>query len=400
MPLTRSPHLTLVISAIAGLILAAAGPALAQEPLWTSPLSSARPACLSAIHVYVRPGAGEAVEYLRAEGIQDACTPEPRPETPAPGRQDPNRAREPRPITRDLQRGAWVWRSERWVQDPEAFIDTALAQGLDQVFISIPIAADRVAAAPALERLILAAQHAGVRVAAVEGDPRMVTSDGLQYAQGRATALRQYNLDHPETPLDGLQYDIEPYLLPDYAEAPEAMLGLWARSLIALGETYGANLDIVIPFWLPGAPGGPAALEAVHDRAERLTVMAYRTSPASILAAARPALIWGETHDIPVVIALETGPLDDEFIHVYRPAPVGTLQMSLPGQAQEVRLLPGAMPGTEAEPVFRFSHAVTAPAARVTFNGDLPQLYRSLETIEPLLNAYDSYAGVAIHGLF
>ncbi|WP_417483154.1 hypothetical protein [Maricaulis sp.] len=393
MPSTALP---IALSALLGMSLAAGAPAHAGEPVWTSALPNARPACLSAIHVYVRPGSGEAVEYLRAEAIEDGC---PSPAAADSSTPDPALPREARPVDRDLQRGAWVWRSEFWQQDPEAFVASALTQGLDHVFISVPIVEGEVEAAPALERLIATAHARGIRVSAVEGDPEMVTAAGLQFAQNRALALRQYNLDHAETPLDGLQYDIEPYLLPDYALAPEEMLEQWAQSVIALGETYGANVDIVIPFWLPLVPGGPEALATVRERAARLTVMAYRTAPASILTAAQPALVWGEAHDLPVVIALETGPLEDEYLQVYRPAPSGQLQISQSGPVQEVHLLADAVSGTTAEPAFRYSHTVTAPASRVSFGGDLPALYRALDEVEPGLNGYDSYAGVAIHGL-
>ena len=43
---------------------------------------------------------------------------------------------------------------------------------------------------------------------------------------------------------------------------------------------------------------------------------------------------------------------------------------------------------------------MTAPASRVSFGGDLPALRRALDEVEPMLNGYDSYAGLAIHGLF
>lgn len=392
-----STYLPIAFTALLGLCLAAGAPAQAEDPVWTAALPNARPACLSAIHVYVRPGAGEAVEYLRAEAIEDGCVPATPPDGSAA---DAGLTREARPVDGNLHRGAWAWRSELWQQDPEAFIASALNQGLDQIFISVPIVEGEVDPTPALQQLIATAHASGVAVSAVEGDPEMVTPVGLQYAQIRARALRQYNLDHPATPLDGLQYDIEPYLLPDYALAPEAMLERWGQSVIALSETYGANVDVVIPFWLPLVPGGQEALNTVRARAGRLTVMAYRTAPGSILTAAQPALIWGEAHDLAVIIALEAGPLEDEYLQVYRPALNGSLQISQAGSVQEVHLLADAVPGTVDQPVYRYSHTVTAPASRVSFGGDLPALHRALDEVEPMLNGYDSYAGVAIHGLF
>ncbi|SDL65684.1 hypothetical protein [Maricaulis salignorans] len=392
-----SPHPPVALRILLGLCLAAVAPAYAEEPIWTSPLSSSRPACVSAIHVYVRPVGENAVEYLRADAIQDGCVSQTPPGSSAP---DLDLTRDARPVDRDLQRGAWAWHSGSWRQDPEAFVLSAMAQGIDHVFISIPIVEGRVDASPALERLISIAHASGIGVSAVEGDPEMVTAAGLQYARGRALAIRQYNLDHPATPLDGLQYDIEPYLLPDYALAPEDMLERWAQSVIALSETYGADVDIVIPFWLPLVPGGPEALSSVRERAARLTVMAYRTAPASILSAAQPSLIWGEAHELPVVIALETGPLEDEHLQVYRPAPQGQLQISQSGSVQEVHLRAETVAGTVDEPAFRYSHTVTAPASRVSFRGDLPALFLTLDEVEPMLNGYDSYDGAAIHGLF
>lgn len=379
-----------------GFCLSCAAPSGAQAPIWTAPLPGARPDCVSAIHVYVRPGDPGPIEYLRAEAIGEDCDAK-APADSAPADREPGR--EARPVTGDPHRSAWAWRSEVWRDDLDAFVESALAQGLDRVFISVPIVAGQVDAAPALERLIRRAHDAGIRISAVEGDPEMITPLGLEYAQTRARALRHYNFSHPEAAIDELQYDIEPYLLAEYAEAPEDMLQRWARSLIALSETYGAQLDIVIPFWLPLAPGGPEALNTVRERTRQLTAMAYRTTPASILAAARPALLWGEVNDRPVVIALETGPLDDEHLQVYRPSSRGQLQMSQSAPVGRIQLHSDTVSGTADAPAFRYSHTVTVPASRVSFGGDLPALFLALEQAEPMLNSYDSYAGVAIHGL-
>ncbi len=379
-----------------GFCLSCAAQAGAQTPIWTAPLPGARPDCVSAIHVYVRPGDTSPIEYLRAEAIEDRCDAQ-APTDSAPADREP--AREAREVTGDPHRSAWAWDSEAWRNDPDAFIGSALAQGLDRVFISVPIVAGQVDAAPALERLIRRAHEEGIRISAVEGDPEMITPLDLEYAQTRARALRHYKLSHPEAAIDELQYDIEPYLLAEYAEAPEDMLQGWARSLIALSETYGAQLDIVIPFWLPLAPGGPEALNTVREQTRQLTTMAYRTTPASILAAARPSLLWGEVNDRPVVIALETGPLEDEHLQVYRPSSRGQLQMSRSAPVRRVQLHADTVPGATDAPAFRYSHTVTVPASRVSFGGDLPALFLALEEVEPMLNSYDSYAGVAIHGL-
>jgi len=392
----RPRYLATASPLLIGFCLSCAAPSGAQAPIWTAPLTGARPGCVSAIHVYVRPGDTGPTEYLRAEAIEEDCDATAAADS-APADREP--AREAREVTGDLHRSAWAWRSEVWRNDPGAFVESALAQGLDRLFISVPIAAGQVDAAPALERLIRRAHDAGIRISAVEGDPEMITPLGLEYAQTRARALRDYNLTHPDAAIDELQYDIEPYLLAQYAEAPEDVLQRWARSLIALSETYGAQLDIVIPFWLPLAPGGPEALNAVRERALRLTTMAYRTTPASILAAARPSLLWGEANDLPVVIALETGPLEDEHLQVYRPSERGQLQISQSAPIRRVQLHADMAPGGAGAPTFMYSHTVTVPASRVSFDGDVSALDLALEDVEPMLNSYDSYAGVAIHGL-
>ncbi len=361
---------------------------MSGPPLWTGPVHVSDPGCLGAIHLYVDADGAP----LRAEAIEDGC---PRPETMA-GPMPP-----PADAAPDLPLSAWVWETARWRDDPDALLDRAERLGATRLFVATEIADGAVQTPGALARFITLATEAGVEVWAVEGDPRMVEPAGLAHALGRAEALAAYNADRPDAPLAGLQYDIEPYLLEDYARDPAGVFAAWGEAHLALSQVWGAPVDAVIPFWMPEAPGGLAALEAARPALSRLTVMAYRTEPPVIAAISRASLAWGAGHGLDVAVALENGPLPDEHIRVYRPAPSGELALRRAATGREASLRAAAS-GPEAgdEAVLAFSHAVTAPADRVSFLGDLERLESAGEEAARLMAGHDSLAGLAVHEAF
>jgi hypothetical protein len=63
----------------------------------------------------------------------------------------------------------------------------------------------------------------GIRVRSVDGDPHMVLTDEVPNMVKRVQAYAAYNAQvAPEARLAGIQFDVEPYLLPDAVLPPGA----------------------------------------------------------------------------------------------------------------------------------------------------------------------------------
>jgi hypothetical protein len=151
----------------------------------------------------------------------------------------------------------WIWQPDAWARAPGALLDRAEAEGVRTLFLGLDVASGRVRDADALRALNEEAHRRGLRVLAVEGDPAMVPPRGRHHAVARARAIRAYQERAPQAArLDGVQYDIEPYLLPEFDPRDEADLRAWADTYADLNRALDARLDIVLPFWIAGTDEG------------------------------------------------------------------------------------------------------------------------------------------------
>ncbi|WP_321800273.1 hypothetical protein [Burkholderia sp. BCC1988] len=308
----------------------------------------------------------------------------------------------PRPVAVEGGLAAWVWQRGRWQDGGNELIADAARYKITRLYIALPIADGDVVDAAALRNFVARARGAGIDVWAVEGDPEMVTATGSELAIARLRAIGRYQrASTDQTRLGGIQYDIEPYQLPAYRPSPNAVMHAWGETVATLGHEADAPLDIVVPFWLPGAPGGDTVLSQIARAAHSLTVMAYRTDPLQVQRAATPLLAWGAALGFPVSVALEHGAMQDEWTQTYTPVPphgAGTLWL---------------LPADDRIVAMHFEHPATlkqgaayveqrmerSDAAKVSFLGDTDRLWAVSASLQPALRAWPNYAGVAFHGL-
>lgn len=310
------------------------------------------------------------------------------------------------PVPPAVQRpgAAWVWSSGRWRADPAVLIADAAALGLRRLYVALSMDPEhtKVADAALLAEFISMAAAKGIAIWAVEGDPGMATPEGRGLALQRLHALRNYQADvAPAARLGGIQYDIEPYLLPAYRADPLAVAGQWAQTMQALRQHTDMELDMVLPFWLLQSPMGDTVQAALKESADSLTIMAYRTEPQAIQQVAEPLLSWGTAQGVPVHVGLEAGFLDDELTQFYSEVPVG--------QAAQLWLLP--TDGGAAAVLLSRSALLTqgkgynalgqqlAPATKVSFLGDKARMLTVAQQLQPALAAWNSYTGMVFHGL-
>lgn len=248
------------------------------------------------------------------------------------------------------RRAAWLWEQRIWRTRADDVLDRAEALNIDTLFIALDIRDGTIRYLTALKRFLRAAHKRGISVLAVEGDPHMVLPNGQPNALARAEAIRKYQLGAIRRErVAGLQYDIEPYALPNFDINNPNHLRKWSDTYRLLRQAFARRLDIVLPFWIADTPAGADFVRQAAVHASGLTVMAYRTKNDRIISAATPLLKLGVQLDRPVRVALELGPTDEG-------------------------------PG-------------------VSFEGDLPALRKAMRETLPVLARRQSFAGFAIHGV-
>ncbi|UZK71172.1 hypothetical protein OKW76_01490 [Sphingomonas sp. S1-29] len=292
---------------------------------------------------------------------------------------------------------AWAWEADLWRNDPAALVAAARSRGIGRLFVSLDIARGVVRDARALGRFVTLARAAGVEVEAVEGDPRMVQPEGLQQARARAEAFAAYQRRaRPAERLAGIQYDVEPYILPGWGKGQESYDG-WASAIVQLAAAAGEPVDLVLPFWVAGSADGAAFLNRVAPAVRVMTVMSYRTDAAVLSQIAEPLLAWGSRHGKSIRLSLEAGPLPDEVEEVFIPAAAGTLAV-MPGPTPRVLQLAsaGVVPGAR---MYRFHQRTTIRGSAQSFLGSEAPMLAMATATAPTFSAWPAFSGFALHGL-
>jgi len=281
---------------------------------------------------------------------------------------------EPDPATgaKPAARSSWVWHAADWREHGAGLLAWAAAHAVRELFITVPLKDGEVRDPAALAAFVRAAGARGVRVLSVDGDPHMVLPDSQAALARMVRAYAAYNAGvAPAARLAGLQFDVEPYLLPAYGSG-----GIdWDARYLAMARTLrkaagSLRLELVVPFWWDGKT---ALLDGLAPLVDGLTVMDYRTDRQQITGFAIPFLDWGARHGKRVRIALEAGEVAPET------------------QRRYVRAAAG-----EAGDLLR----VEIDGSATTFHEDKAALLRLLPDLEADFSAWDdAFGGMALHEL-
>ncbi|CAH0316777.1 hypothetical protein SRABI118_05050 [Massilia sp. Bi118] len=316
-------------------------------------------------------------------------------------------ALEPDPVAdrKPAARSTWVWKAADWREHGPRLLDWAAAHEVRDLFITVPFKNDAVREPAALAAFIRAAGKRGIRVLSVDGDPHMVLPEQQPALARLAHAYAAYNASvEPAARLGGLQFDVEPYLLPEYGSGRID----WDARYLAMARTLrtaagSLRLELVVPFWWDART---ALLDGLAPLVDALAVMDYRTDPAQVTAFALPFLDWGVRHRKQVRIALEAGEIAPETQRRYVRAEAGEaaqlLRLKLDGEQVLVLLREPVPTGPQAEPahagVFRLQSSREIDGSATTFHKDKPALLRLLPGLESDFSAWDeAFGGIALH---
>jgi hypothetical protein len=293
--------------------------------------------------------------------------------------------------------GTWLWDQHPWRDNVEELIAIARKNGVRDLFLQIHIENGAVADSEKLIGLLKTLSAAGIKMHAVEGDADMTGAEGRMHALWRARILRDFAMTSGL--VQSFQYDIEPYLRADFSADPVSGWRQWATTITNLAETLGEKVSVVVPFWMLDSDGGDQALQTAKGSISEVTVMAYRTDPAEVEQITEPWFGWGDSHALPISVALENGPLPLEYNRTYFRANRGDLVFDRSGQVTMVRSLSAPVTASRSRPTYSFAHEVPADRSRVSFLNDRQALTKASERLGRTLSAWTSFRRLMIHGL-
>lgn len=221
----------------------------------------------------------------------------------------------------------WVWDTEaRLAQPSRDWIDFLEARGVRYVFLQAP----RRPSAGFAE-LVASLRAKGVSVHALFGDRHDI------FPEGRAALLEHVGLFAGA--VDGLHFDIEPYLLPGFGgPRRDEILQLYldtVRELTEWGHRAGKPVGFDIPSWFDQPPpfAGPeqalllfqgarkAPYQHVLDMADNVALMGYRTRAERVLQISVAERDYASRLGKRLWLGVETTALPDETTWTFAGVP-------------------------------------------------------------------------------
>ena len=294
-------------------------------------------------------------------------------------------------------RSTWVWRAQEWQDRSAELFAFSASHKIKVLFITVPVADGQVSDGRRLAAFIQEAAKRRIAVWTVDGDPRMVLPDEQGAAIARARAYATYNATaEPQARLQGMQFDVEPYLLPEYATAPQD----WDRRYLDLvaalhAAASGLELEVVVPFWWGDRT---ELLEGLAPHVNSLSVMDYRTDPQEVYRFAVPFLDWGARHAKRIRIALEAGPVETETSWHYTKAPGGELWLRRLGQIPVLLVLNEAAANV-GWLAFRQTQTRFHDGSATSFRKNPAHLLSLLPALERDFSGWIQFGGIALHEL-
>ena len=306
----------------------------------------------------------------------------------------------PPTLSEHYPRAAWFWSPDIWRKSPQRIFDAQAKFGIERIYISLSFFEQQVADVKELKLFLKTAHERNLKVWVVLGDPHAVLDDQRPYFLSLVKAIEDLTFEGEKLKIDGLQLDIEPYLLPGYHINPEVWLKKQAETVFAVHKAAPSlMLDMVIPFWLnPDLKEGSELLSAVEANLSSLTVMNYRTNMDQIQTFADKFLVWGDRFKKSVYIALEFLPMPDQELRVYQKSSEGEL-WQIDFESFKVLILLNKPQPLAGEKAYRFSHLRQVSGSETSFFQNPEVLKELVKDIENRFSRSSSFAGVALHGL-
>jgi hypothetical protein len=288
--------------------------------------------------------------------------------------------------------GFWVWDYRAAVTDPEALIEDCRRAGVTRILVQMPDKNDPAALWSAYARLLDRAASSGLEAFALDGYPEAIYDPAPLMEK-----ISRLRLLLPQGHMNGVQLDIEPYLLAQFSDPQDYSLYLRAIEKIKASVGDHARLSIVMPFWFSAKTVHNRPLDfELMDRVDEVAVMSYRTDLDDLRDITEHTLRYGDVVGVPIWLAVETRPLpvDRQVTLVHEPR----LNLANAYLDRAGRRLVFMVPPPGQTEGFRVAHEITVRPERLTFAGKRRhEVQAALHTIFGF--PHTSLAGVLIHDM-
>lgn len=181
------------------------------------------------------------------------------------------------PVKQD--KATWLWDAVMIRSEAEKIVEFSRREGVNTIFLQIQESVP----ANDYRRFIRLAHEADIAVHALGGEPEWAYTE--QYSEGMKLLswLEKYNMESkPEERFQGVQLDVEPYVLGRWEREQEEVVTEWSENMeswVKQARHQGLEVSAAIPFWLDSipAPDGSGSFGYwMQELTDAVAVMSYR----------------------------------------------------------------------------------------------------------------------------
>ncbi|MDF2963378.1 MAG: hypothetical protein K0S39_5113, partial [Paenibacillus sp.] len=207
----------------------------------------------------------------------------------------------------------WMWNP--YVIEKEA--DSTLQQLTDKKVNRVYLFIDSQYPAAYYSNFIKKANARGVQVHAMSGAPNWVLSEHNPKMYEFIHWVKQYNNSvQPEERFAGIHLDVEPYVLPEWRQDSDTVIGLWMDTVSGFAEEVKVDSNLTVgidmPVWLnrfqvrDGYGGRTTLSDWMIRRLDQVTLMAYLDKAEDIVKSVEEEIAEADRAGVPVLVAVDT----------------------------------------------------------------------------------------------
>jgi hypothetical protein len=208
----------------------------------------------------------------------------------------------------------WMWNPYEIGNDKDNTLKQLTDHSVNRVYLFI----DPSYPAGYYRSFIKDARSKGIEVRAMSGAPNWVLPEYNKKMYEFIYWVTQYNnSSQPEERFSGIQLDVEPYVLPQWRQDSDTVIGQWMDTVSGFAqevksEDASLTVGIDMPIWLDtinvrdGYGGRIALYDWLMRHVDQVTLMAYRDNAKDIMDSVQNEIATADRLGVQVLVAVDS----------------------------------------------------------------------------------------------
>ncbi|TDF95949.1 hypothetical protein [Paenibacillus piri] len=209
--------------------------------------------------------------------------------------------------------GTWMWNPYFIEKDPDGTLQQLSDKGVNRVYLFVDLQFPEVY----YSSFIRKASAKGIEVRALSGAPNWVLPEHNKKMYAFIDWVKRYNSNvQPDQRFNGIHLDVEPYVLPEWRQNSDAVIGLWMDTVSGFKQEVQSDSNLSVgmdmPVWLnsfevrDGYGGRTTLSDWFIQRMDQVTLMAYFDDAKVMAESVKDEIAEADRAGVPVLMAVDT----------------------------------------------------------------------------------------------